>query len=286
MQIALIGTGLMGYPMAERLLKSGHSLTVYNRTRRKAQGLKALGARLVQNPREAVQDAQCIILMLTDYRAINEILLIKSSSLLKDHTFIQMGTIAPNESIKLKEKIQNKGGEYLECPVLGSKTEAQTGALILMVGATQEQFNKWYDVLKCFGPAPRFIGAVGKAASLKLALNQLIASLMVSFSLSVAYLQHREVKIEDFMDILRKSALYAPMFDKKLPLMLSGNYRQPNFPVKHLLKDIDLFLNEAKNVGLASEILTAARKIVLKAIKMGLDERDYSAIYKAVNQPS
>lgn len=84
------------------------------------------------------------------------------------------------------------------------------------------------------------------------------------------------------MQILRESALYAPTFDKKLPQMLDGNYANPNFPTKHLLKDADLFLSEAESVGLNVSSLEGVRQILQKALEMGLSDADYSSLFSAI----
>lgn len=124
---------------------------------------------------------------------------------------------------------------------------------------------------------------MGKASALKLALNQLIASLTASFSLSLGLVLHAGVDPDIFMRVLRNSALYAPTFDKKLDNMKNRNFIPPNFPVKHLLKDVDLILNSSSKAGLNTAQLEGARKILVDAIEKGLKEEDYSALYNAVN---
>lgn len=121
--------------------------------------------------------------MLTDAQAIRETLLNEAQDQLGDRTVIQMGTIAPTESQALQAEITAAGGQYLEAPVLGSIPEAEAGKLIVMVGGAPEQFQRWLKLLQCFGPQPRLIGPVGQAASLKLAMNQLIAALTAAFFL-------------------------------------------------------------------------------------------------------
>ncbi len=124
---------------------------------------------------------------------------------------------------------------------------------------------------------------MGKAAAMKLALNQLIAALTAAFSLSLALVEAEDVEVDLFMKILRKSALYVPTFDKKISRMLDRNFANPNFPTKHLLKDTDLFLEEAKEIGLDIIGLEGTRKIIEKAIDKGFADDDYSAIFAAIN---
>lgn len=284
MNIAFLGTGLMGYPMVERLLEAGHTVTVYNRTAEKAKPLERKGAKVLGAAQGAIDQSDCIILMLSDVWAIEEVLSPQDNEDLADKTVIQMGTIAPSESLSVHTQVTRHGGEYLECPVLGSRREAAHGELILMVGSTMKQFEEWRKLLEAFGPDPRHIGEVGKAAALKLALNQLIASHAAGFSLSLGIVEKNEISEEIFMSILKKSALFAPMFEKKLPNWRERNYANPNFPVKHLLKDVELILKEAEGKGLSTDVIEGIRKILEKTIENGLGDQDYSAIYEEINK--
>jgi 3-hydroxyisobutyrate dehydrogenase len=283
MKVAFLGTGLMGLPMAQRLLAANIELIAYNRTPEKLAPLQAAGAEVASHPRYAIRAADCIILMLTNTAAIYSVLLSDTSwHILSGRTVIQMGTITPTESQEIRDAVVAAGGEYLEAPVLGSVPEAQTGNLIVMVGAQEEQFQRHFRLLRHFAPEPRLIGPVGTAAALKLALNQLIASLTTSFALSLAFVQRQGIDPEIFMQILRESALYAPTFDKKLSRMLDGNFANPNFPTKHLLKDTDLFLNEAKSVELDVSSLKGVRQILQAAMKMAFANDDYSSVFYAI----
>lgn len=281
--VGILGTGLMGQPMAQRLVESGFSVTAYNRTPSKLEPLQSLGIRIAATPREVLETCDCVILMLTDAAAIRSLLLSEETQpALSDRAVIQMGTIAATESQSLCDEIAAAGGEYLEATVLGSIPEAKTGTLIVMVGSTPEQFDRWLDVLKAFGPEPLRMGEVGSAAAVKLAMNQLIGSLTSAFALSLAFVRRQGIAVEDFMQIVRQSALYAPTFDKKLQRMLDGNYANPNFPVKHLHKDANLFLKEAQDLGLDASIVEGVDRILQRSLELGLADEDYSALYRAI----
>lgn len=283
MNISLIGTGLMGLPLAQRLIDAGFTVTAYNRTPAKLEPLKAAGATIVATPEAAIQASDCTILMLADAPAIQAVILTDAvKPVLSGRTIIQMGTISPTESKGISEQIIAAGGEYLEAPVLGSTPEAKTGKLFVLVGGTPEQFQCWLSVFKTFSPEPQFIGTVGQASALKLALNQLIGSLTTAFAVSLGFIQNSGVNVEDFMTILRKSALYAPTFDKKLQRMLDRNYENPNFPTKHLLKDVNLCLGEAELLGLDQSLLVAVQSVLEKTLEKQLQDADYSALFEAV----
>lgn len=283
MKVAFLGTGLMGLPMAQRLLDANIELIAYNRSLEKLAPLQAVGVEIAKHPYEAISACECVILMLTNAAAIHNILLSPSRANLAGRTVIQMGTITPTESKAIRDQVIAAGGDYLEAPVLGSIPEAQAGKLIVIVGGTPEQFAQWSKLLQHFGSEPLLIGSVGSAAAVKLALNQLIASLSTAFALSLSFVQHQGIEVELFMQILRNSALYAPTFDKKLQRMRDRNYSKPNFPTKHLLKDTDLFITEAKSTNLNVSSIEGVRNILEVAVNTGLAEADYSALFSAVN---
>ncbi len=286
MKVGFLGTGLMGQPMAQRLLDAKLSVVAYNRTPSKLEALRVSGAEIADSPQDAIASSDCVILMLTNATAIQDVLLSEDSRRqLSGRTVIQMSTIAPTESRQIHEAVVAAGGNYLEAPVLGSIPQVKSGELLVMVGASPEQFEKWSDLLKHFGPEPVLMGAVGSASATKLALNQLIASLTSAFALSLGFVQRQGVEVEQFMQILRQSALYAPTFDKKLQPMLEGNYANPNFPTKHLLKDTNLFLTEAESVALNVSSLEGVRKVLEMAQQLGLSEQDYSSLFLAINPP-
>ncbi|MBE9145125.1 NAD(P)-dependent oxidoreductase [Planktothrix mougeotii] len=282
MRIGIIGTGLMGFPMAQRLLEAGYQLIVYNRTTSKVEPLREAGATVAGTPQGLIATSDCILLMLTNQDAIESVLFRSEfQSFLSGKTVISMGTISPTDSKTIQKEILKAGGDYLEAPVLGSIPEAKAGTLQIMVGSTEAQFEQWLNLLKCLGE-PKYIGEVGSAAALKLALNQLIASLTTAFALSLNFVQQQGVDIELFMEILRNSALYAPTFDKKLQRMLEENYENPNFPTKHLLKDTNLFLQEAVKMGLNASSLEGVKAILEATQKLGKSNDDYSALFTTI----
>jgi 3-hydroxyisobutyrate dehydrogenase-like beta-hydroxyacid dehydrogenase len=281
---ALIGAGLMGAPMARRLLGAGHEVVVYGRTRARAETLAPIGARVAPSGPAALAAAPVAILMLRDGPAIEATLWPGGAAAdFAGRTVIQMGTIAPAESRDLQRRVVAGGGDYLEAPVLGSIPQAESGRLIVMVGATAGQFDRWRGLLGAFSPAPRHVGAVGQAAVLKLCLNQMIASLMSSFALGIGMTRRAGLPVETFMDILRESALHARTFDNKLDAIRSRNFSAPHFTTSALLKDIDLALAEARALGLEPAALAGVREAFALAVGAGLGDLDYSSVYAKVD---
>ncbi|MBD2138665.1 NAD(P)-dependent oxidoreductase [Anabaena sp. FACHB-1237] len=285
MKVAFLGTGLMGLPMAQRLLAAGVELIAYNRTPEKLEPLRQAGAQIATKPREAIRSADCIILMLSNAAAIYHVLLTDTSwHTLSGRSVIQMGTITPLESQEIRDTVVAAGGEYIEAPVLGSIPEATIGELIVMVGGEREQYERHLKLLQNFGKSPVYIGNVGTASTLTLALNQLIASLTTSFALSLAFVQLQGIDVDLFMSILRDSKLYAPTFDQNLQRMLDGNYTNANLTIKQLIKEVDLFISEAKSVGLNLSSIEGVKEILHSTMKMSYPEDDYSSVFPAIRE--
>ena len=282
MKVSVLGAGLMGSPFSLRLLGEGHEVTVYNRSSDKLTHLISKGANITTNPFDAIANSKIIIMMLSGYSAITEVLFSTPIDM-KDKLFVQMGTISPNESRELFTRISRLGAKYIEAPVLGSIPEALSGKLIVMVGGSLDDFNYVVPILDCLGENPILIGDVGTAAALKLAMNQLIAALTTAFSLSLGFCMRNGVDTEIYMDVVRKSALYAQTYDKKLKKYLERNFDGANFSAKHLNKDVNLFLADAESLGMDCSSLQGIAKITAQAIKQGLGDKDYSAIYEIIN---
>lgn len=285
MQVTWFGTGLLGRPMAETLCEAGHQLTVWNRTASKAQPLTELGARIASTPAEAVGDSECIVLMLSDAAAIEDVLFGDTPVELQNRTVIQMGTIGPNQSRGLATHVGHSGGGFFEAPVLGSIPQARARQLIVMVGSTPEQFECWSEFLGCFGTKPQHVGPVGSAAALKLALNQMIASLTTGFAFSLGLVRRSGLEVDLFMQVLRQSALYAATFDNKLPKMRARDYGSPNFPARHLLKDVRLIVQHGRDAGLDTSAIEAIEKILERTQERGHALSDYSSLYDSVDTP-
>jgi 3-hydroxyisobutyrate dehydrogenase len=285
-RLAVLGTGLMGRPIAGRLLAAGYEVTVWNRTPDKAAPLAAEGATVAPSPAAALRAAEAVVLMLADAPTIRDTLLSgEPAELLRGRTVIQMGTIAPSESLELEAGLAEHGASYLEAPVLGSIAEASGGRLVVLVGASAEEFERWLPLLRSLGPDPRLVGPPGHAAALKLALNQLIATITTAYALGLGMVRRSGVDLELWAEIVRSSALYAPTFDKKLDRMVERRFLPANFPARLLLKDLRLVAEQAQRLGLFAPFLGGLVEIVERTVDAGLGEADYSALAAAIEPP-
>ncbi len=283
MKVGLIGTGYMGYPMAEKLLEAGYELVVYNRTSDKAVSLSDKGAVVCETFKEACSLSKIILLMLSDFNAIKSLMDQIDLRSLEGKQIVQMSTIAPDESINLFEQLRAYDVDYVEAPVLGSIPQIKEKSLIVLFGGSQQKLKRLNKIFKSFAKKIEHIGKVGDAAAMKLALNQLIVGLTTVFSMSLGYVRASGLEVEKFMDIVRGSSLNATTFDKKFNNYQNRKYDNPNFPLKHLLKDLNLILDAFGRKSINIETLTGIQKVLEQGVESGLGELDYSALYEIVH---
>jgi 3-hydroxyisobutyrate dehydrogenase len=204
--------------------------------------------------------------------------------LLDGKTIVQMSTIAPDESINLGEQLSAYGAEYVEAPVLGSIPQIKEKSLIVLFGGEQKQLTPLNEIFESFSNKIEHIGKVGEASAMKLALNQLIVGLTTIFSMSLGFVRESGLNVEKFISIVGESALNAPTFSKKLVNYQSRKYDNPNFPLKHLLKDLNLIHDAFSKKNINVDALTGIQKILNEGIENGLGELDYSALYEVVHK--
>ena len=281
-----MGIGLMGQAFVERYLSQGFTVRVFNRSHDNIKDLGESGVIVCSTADELISLSSTIILMVSDAEAINNLLpLCKHDDKqieLQGKTILQMATISPRQSKEIAEAISFCCGRYLEAPVLGSIPEAKTGTLIIMAGGSKDLFEDALPALQVLGTAPRYIGETGSAAALKLAMNQLIAALTAGFSLSLGYAIKNGVNTDLFMETVRESALYAKTYDKKLQKYLHRDFGTANFSTRHLLKDIRLFIDDAKAAGLNTDALEGIERIAGMTVENGMELMDYSSIYEVI----
>ena len=284
MKISVLGLGLMGLPVALRLQHCGHDVLGWNRNEDRLESARVEGLKVEPELLAAIDHAELVVLTLSDAKAIEAVLFDQlSETQLKGKQIIQMGTISPDESREINRRVLAADGEYLEAPVLGSIPEAKNGSLIVMAGGPDSLYQHCLLVLRCLGKEVEHAGGVGQGAAMKLAMNQLIASLTAGFALSLGLIKAEGVDVEQFMGLLRQSVLYAPTFDKKLGKMLEHNYAKPNFPLKHLIKDVALFQQVAEKNGIEPKLSQTMLEVFQKGCIAGYCDEDYSSLYEAIN---
>ncbi|MDC0569231.1 NAD(P)-dependent oxidoreductase, partial [bacterium] len=177
--IAFIGIGLMGFPMAKNLLKSGYNLKAYNRSQDKADRLKEFGAEISVSIKDVVTNSDIIITMLTDDNAVEKVMGSDEfiSNINEGATVIDMSSVNPVLTIKYSKKLKEKKIDYLDAPVSGGTIGAEEATLAIMVGGDEETFKNCYELLKKMGN-PTLVGPVSSGQISKLA-NQIIVGVTI-----------------------------------------------------------------------------------------------------------
>ena len=276
MKIAVIGLGLMGRAIAQRLGEQGATVTGYNRS----TVAPLPGVTVTQDLTQALNAADWVWVMLADAAACTEVLCAVPERF-AGKTVLNGATIAPSESRALADCLTRAGARYLETPVLGSTPQAQSGSLQILAGGSRTDFATAKPLLDWLG-TPTLFGAVGQGAAVKLAMNQLIGSLTAAFSMSLGLIQREGVAVESFMETLRESALYAPTFDKKLARMTARDFLPANFPLKHLQKDIRLFAAAAGARQIDTRLIATLDQLLNERAQAGHADDDYSSLFGQV----
>ncbi len=281
--LALLGTGILGKAMGERLLAQGFSLRAWNRTRSKAQALESRGARVFATPAEACREARGALVVVADPPALEEVLFGPQGAaqgLQPGSLLLQVSTVSPRANREASKRLAEKGIDFLETPVLGSRNEARTGTLLVMAGGEGKAMKEAGPILGALAKKIVYTGPAGSASVVKLALNQMIACFMGGLGQALVLAETAGIPRETLVEVLQVSALWAPMLEKKLASTLAtGKFQDPNFPLRHLLKDLRLAEELAEELEKNLPLASAARGLLEEAVKNGLGDLDYSALY-------
>ena len=277
-KILLIGTGLLGKSISEKLLIEKFDLSIWNRTKSKYKDLIYKGAKEISDIKKLSTKINTIILVLKDGKTSYSI--IEGIENIENKVVIQMGTIGTYQSKKIESLVASKGAYYLESPVLGSVPESLAGELLIMVGGNKNKFQKYKNLFLVLSKKLIYFGSVQQASACKLALNYQIASLIYNFSITLRYLNESKVDLDLFMDFLRVSALYTPTYDKKFDRIKNHDYKNGNFNIENLSKDINLFTKEINSMSIDGKSIELLNQILGQYKSSNLNNLDYSSIHE------
>jgi 3-hydroxyisobutyrate dehydrogenase len=279
--IGWIGLGLMGTPMSQQLIKAGYPVTVYNRNKDKEAALKEQGAGTAATPAELIAQADVIIIMVTDDKAINNIFngehgLLEAKATGK--VIINMSTVSPAISKEIAAACAEQGNAYLDAPVSGSVKQAETAQLVIMAGGDAAAFEQVKPVLETIGKSATLIGDVGAGNVAKLAINTLLSIHAQGLAEAVVLAKQNGIAPEILLDLLNNGALANPFMKIKGDAILNDNYSAA-FSLNNIVKDLKL----AKDIGLSSPLGEAALK-TYGAAQVEFGEEDLIAVIKEVGK--
>jgi 3-hydroxyisobutyrate dehydrogenase-like beta-hydroxyacid dehydrogenase len=283
LNIGFVGLGLMGKPMAKRLIESGYQLNIYNRDHSKCTELIALGARECSCPREVAEKSDIVFTMLTNTEALISISEDQNGileGLREGCTHIDCSTIMDSASTLLYDIYKSQNKNFIHAPVLGSVPQATDGTLLMFPGGDAEIIEKFTPILSVLSKSIWKTDHPSKSSNLKIALNSIIAGTISMLSQSMVFLEKAGVDNSVFLEILSNSTLNSLTMQFKGNNILDRNFT-PRFTVQNMLKDTNYMSNSCKKLSCRSDITDAIAKLLADAIALGKGNEDYSAIIKA-----
>jgi 3-hydroxyisobutyrate dehydrogenase-like beta-hydroxyacid dehydrogenase len=284
MRIAFLGLGIMGKPMAQNLVKAGHDVRVWNRT----SGKVVDGAHGAATPAEAAEDAEIVWLCVSDTKAVEEVLFGSNGaakSLRKGAIVVDSSTILPSASLKFAARVREKGADFVDAPVTGSKTGAESGQLIFIVGAKQETFDRLQPLFATMGKSAVRVGENGKGLAAKLSMNLMIALTFEGFAEALVLAKKQGVNLEPLMSLINQSMVRSGVVDYKAPFVLSRDFTA-NFPMRLMHKDIHLMLEAAQQNGVKLPGLETVDRVYQTSRGEGNSELDYAATITTLEKAS
>jgi len=282
--IGFIGLGTMGNPMAWNIHNKGFTLGVYNRTAEKMKPFTEKGIPGYATPEELANHAEIIIIMVSDPAAVRQILLSETgvlSGMRPGTRVINMSTISHQVTMKSAEIVQKHGGTYLDVPVSGTKKPAKEGTLVILAGGEKPVVDEVTPVLETMGKKIIYCGEIGQATNMKLAINLLLASMMQGLVESLGFAKKLGIEPEAFMHTVESGGLNAPFLTAKSNLIRNGDF-DINFPLRLMMKDLNLVLDSAGENGIPLPQTAATREMFNAAMAAGYGDEDMAAVVKVI----
>jgi 3-hydroxyisobutyrate dehydrogenase-like beta-hydroxyacid dehydrogenase len=267
--------------MARNLLRAGHTLTVYNRTRSKAEPLAAEGARVADSPAAAVRECEVVVTMLADDDAVEQAVFGDAglaSGLKAGAVHISSSTISTNLARRLAAEHAKRGQEYLSAPVFGRPEAAEAKKLVVVTAGPTQTVNRCQPVFDAVGRQTFVAGAEpSQANAVKLCGNFMIASMIETFGEAYATLRKANVAPHMFLDVM--NALFAsPVYANYGRIIADEQFEPAGFALKLGLKDIRLVLETAQECVAPMPVASLIRDHFLSAIALGQGESDWSSL--------
>ncbi|MDA8837479.1 NAD(P)-dependent oxidoreductase [Candidatus Pelagibacter bacterium] len=282
--IAFIGIGLMGFPMAKNLLKSGYNLKAYNRSQDKADRLKEFGAEISVSIKDVVTNSDIIITMLTDDNAVEKVMGSDEfiSNIKEGATVIDMSSVNPVLTIKYSKKLKEKKIDYLDAPVSGGTIGAEEATLAIMVGGDEETFKNCYELLKKMGN-PTLVGPVSSGQISKLA-NQIIVGVTIgAVAEAVTLCEKSGTNPNKMIEALSGGWADSKILQTHGKRMIDKDFT-PKGKTTTQLKDMTNIINAGKAVETYLPISSLIKEMYKDLVADGHGNTDHSSLYNAIKK--
>lgn len=279
MKIGFVGLGAMGAVIVPRLLDAGHTVSGWNRTREKAGPLIEKGMLWADSPRQVAERAQIVFSIVTDAAAVRDVALGPNgviSGLSRDGIFLDMSTIAPDQSRAIAADFSKAGLTMLDAPISGSPITVEAGSASTMVGGDRGAFERVKPVLLDIGAKAIYIGENGTAVQMKLAVNLVLMVEVIAFGEGIALAEKGGVGREVAVEAMLNSVAASPVLGYRGPYILEGN--MPDVPLADVnlqQKDMLLVLELGRKMGSPVPLAAAANEMMNACRGLGIDHRDF-----------
>ena len=288
MKVAFIGLGTMGAGMALNILKAGHEVTVYNRTREKEEQVAKRGAKRAESPKEAAQEAQIIVTMVSDTPDVEQVVLGTNGVIHgapKGSILIDMSTISPAATRQMAEELGKKGIKMLDAPVSGGPEGAQKGTLAIMVGGDAADFDKALPILNAMGKTVTHVGPIG-AGQITKAINQIIISgTYLSMAEGLTLGMKAGLEMEKVIQAISGGAAGSWVLHNRSINVVNNSYPL-GFRVRLHHKDLRIALDTARELGATLPATALVAQIENGLIARGHGDDDVSAIGRSIREQS
>lgn len=282
--IGFIGIGLMGFPMAKNLLKSGYNLKAYNRSQDKADRLKEFGAEISTSIKGVVTNSDVVIAMLTDDAAVEKVMGSDEfiSNIKESATVIDMSSVNPVITKKYAEILKEKNINYLDAPVSGGTIGAEEASLAIMVGGNEKTFKECYDLLKILGN-PTLVGPVTSGQISKLA-NQIIVGVTIgAVAEAVTLCEKSGTNPSKMIEALSGGWADSKILQTHGKRMISKDF-SPKGKTTTQLKDMTNIINAGKAVDTHLPISSLIKEMYKDLVADGHGNTDHSSLYNAIEK--
>lgn len=276
-RIGVIGLGLMGTAISERLLEHGHEVIVHNRTRSKAEPLEARGAVWSDNP---LRECRRVIICLYTTDVVEDVLRRLEDGLTPGRTLIDTTTGDPERTAALGERLARREVRYLEAPVSGSSEQTRRGEVTALVGGPVETFEACRDLLEQMARAVFHVGPWGSAARMKLVSNLVLGLNRAALAEGLAFAEAIGLEKAGTLQVLMGSMAGSRIMETKGSKMVEGDFSTQARLSQHL-KDVRLMEQAASAAGLSLPLTGAHRKLLEEVEQAGFGDEDNSALIRA-----
>lgn len=280
--IAWIGTGVMGRSMCLHLMDKGYEISVYNRTKSKADDLIAAGAKWCETPGEAASGAD-VIFTIVGYPKDVETVILGEDGVLdnakKGAVIVDMTTSEPSLAVKIAEKAAARKVGSIDAPVSGGDLGARNGTLAIMCGGDKNVFDTVLPLMEAFGNNIKLMGAAGAGQHTKMCNQILIATNMIGVVESLLYGHKAGMDMNEIIDVIGSGAAASWSINNLGRRIADGNF-DPGFFIKHFVKDMGIALKEAQVMNLSLPGLAMANQFYTAAMAQGLEEMGTQGLYK------